>query len=256
MVLSAVGTAGCHSVLGPAAPDAHWTVRDSVHVSFYVRPGSFAEQHVAVFGDLLDDQYAATLARLEATYAGRLTAFLYDSAADTGLPSDRSGVAYPSTGALGVVCVPPLDANLMALLAHEANHVLVRSALGRPGTTFMNEGLASALISERHHALGRTFLYAWTRSHRAELPPLTDLIDDGKWRNYPESAAYNASASFLSYLLETYGAGPMKEIYHLSSSEVHGRFLEVYGRSLATASEEWLEFCERRAPQGDPESTR
>ncbi len=60
---------------------------------------------------------------------------------------------------LRAVCVPPLDPNLFGLLAHEANHVIVQNALGRPGTYFVNEGLASAVLSERFGALPES-LYA------------------------------------------------------------------------------------------------
>jgi hypothetical protein len=246
VLITSLGLAACHSVLGPTLPDANWNIHESARISFYVRPGSFAEQNVAVFGEVLDDQYTHTLSRLEMGYSGRITAFLYDSAADADLTADRSGVAYPRTEALKVVCVPPLDTNLLGLLAHEANHVLLGGALGRPGTSFVSEGLASAMVSERHHAPGPTFLYAWTRDNRGSLPPLADLIDDEKWEGHPLNVAYNASASFLSYLLETYGAERLKQIYHASSREFPGRFSNVYGRSLETASDEWKVFCERR----------
>jgi hypothetical protein len=245
LVASCWVVTGCQSVLGPTTPDANWNIHDSAHLSFYVRPGSFAEQNVATFGEVLDEQYAYTLARLELRYGGRISAFLYDSGADADLP-DGSGVAYPRTEAVRVVCMPPLGANLISLMSHEVNHVLLRGALGRPGTTFVNEGLASTMISERHHVIGATFLYAWTRTNRASLPPLTDLIDDDKWQNYPSNVAYNSSASFLAYLLDTYGPGRLKEVYHASSAEFPGRFSNVYGRSLAAASEEWIAFCERR----------
>jgi hypothetical protein len=41
----------------------------------------------------------------------------------------------------------------------------------------------------------------------ARIPPITDLVDDGKWDDVATEIAYNASASFLVYTLEA--AGPI-----------------------------------------------
>ena len=47
----------------------------------------------------------------------------------------------------------------------------------------MIEGLASAVMSERFHAGGKSFLYPWTARNDARIPPLSDLVDDEKWRD-------------------------------------------------------------------------
>ena len=67
----------------------------------------------------------------------------------------------------------PLDNDVRALLAHEANHVILQNGLGRAGTQFMNEGLASAIVSERFGPIGRTAVHQWVRTNRSALPPLT-----------------------------------------------------------------------------------
>jgi hypothetical protein len=41
--------------------------------------------------------------------------------------------------------------------------------IGTPATSFINEGLASALISERFRR--KTFLYPWTGRNNAQIPP-------------------------------------------------------------------------------------
>jgi hypothetical protein len=244
--------AACDAVLGPSLVDGNWHVIDRGRFTFYVRPESFAERSLDAIGPVLEDQYDTSVGRLGLAYAGRISVFLFNSGADAGLDSDlgqgdHSGVAYASTSSVRVACVPPLDANLYALVAHEVNHVITQNGLGRPGTTFVNEGLASAVISERYHALGPTHYYAWAAARRGQLPPIASLADDERWQSYPQQVAYSVSASFLAYLIETYGATPFRSVYYASSREFAATFAAAYGRSLEEAEREWIEFVVGRA---------
>lgn len=245
----ALSGAACDSVLGPTSPDANWNVHETTRFSFYVRPGSFAEENVTTLGAVLENQYDVTLSTLGLEYGGRILTFLYSSASDGDLPSDHSGVGYPATATLRAVCVPPLDGNLFGLLSHEANHVILRNALGRPGTSFVTEGLASAVVSERFGAFGPTFLYDWTRTNADAIPPLAVLADDDRWSGFPQNLAYNASASFLAYLIETSGPDRLRQLYYATSDDFAPRFQEIYGRSLDTAEAEWKAFCGRSGSQ-------
>jgi len=87
----------CQSVLGPSSLEGDWTAHRSAHFTLQVRPGSFADENAAVLADVLEDQYAASIARLELGYAGRITGVLFPSAAEAGRTSDRSGTGYPET---------------------------------------------------------------------------------------------------------------------------------------------------------------
>jgi len=234
--------AGCDAMLGPTEPDTNWRPHESARFTLFVRPGSFAEQNAAQLATVLEDQYSATVAALDLHYAGHISGFLYNSGADADLESDHSGVGYPDNETFRAVCVPPLDANLFGLLSHEANHVILINCLGRPGTSFVSEGLATTVQSERY-SYGRTFLYAWTKNNVAQIPPLAGLVDDGKWSDFNEQVAYKASASFLAYLLETAGASSLRQIYYVPSSDFARRFQEIYGRSLEDAERAWKEFC-------------
>lgn len=155
------------------------------------------------------------------------------------LPDARAGVAFPETNALHAVAFAPLDNDLRALLAHEANHVIIQNGWGRAGTSFMNEGLASALLTEEAAPIGKTLLFQWTRTNRSRLPALSDLIDDGKWDSNSDSG-YKASASFLAFLLDRYGATSLQQIYYAPSSAFASRLAEIYGKTLAALEAEWL----------------
>ena len=245
-VCLAAGVSGCHAVYGPTPVSGEWQVVDTAHYSFNVRPASFAAQNIGTLVEVLDDQYDATLRALDIHYAGRISLFLYKSAADADLDSERSGTAYPDTESVRVTAGGPLDGSLFVVLSHEVNHVIQQNAIGRPGTSFMGEGLPSAVLSERFHRYGPTFLYSWTASHDSEIPSLATLIDDDRWTEHDQQVAYNASASFLAYLLETGGPQRLKQLQPASSDAFEQRFREVYGRSLADAERDWRAFCAAR----------
>ena len=244
LLLAACAVGACNQAFGPSRVDANWRIHESARFTLHVRSGSFADENAGAIGEALDHQYGATLAALGAQFDRRVTGFLFNSAADADLESDYSGVAYPETLVFRATCVPPLGDGLHSLLGHEANHVIIMGALGRAGTRMMNEGLASAVLSERHTS-GRGYYYAWTKARRSEIPALSRLIDDSQWEDIPEQVAYSAGASFLAFLLETRGSAPLRAIYYLQSSEFAARVAAVYGRPLSELESEWLAFCDR-----------
>jgi hypothetical protein len=250
---AALALVGCNPIYGPTPTDDNWRTRSIGHFTYYVRPDSFAESVLTPLSEVLDDQFTTTVTRLNLRYSGHITMFLHNSGADAGFGNDggggdHSGVAYPDTETVKSVCVPPLDGNLFGLLSHESNHVILHNGLGRPGTTLLNEGLASAVISERFHTQGPTFYYRWTADRRAQLPRLTDLVDDEKWRGFPQQMAYNTGASFLAYVIQIYGPVPLKAIYYTDSSAFPAAFKAAYGKTLEQVESEWIAFLMASTP--------
>ena len=235
---------GCHTILGPSEVDANWRVVDSPHFAIYVRPGSFAEQHIATLIEVLEDQYAFALGALDIRYDGRISLFLYENAADADEPPgfDRSGRAYPDTGAARAIVSAPLETTF-GLLAHESNHVIQHNGVGPPATRFMNEGLASAVMSERYHAGGKSFLYPWTARNLSSIPPITDLVQDDEWDDVDSQISYNAGASFLVYTLDLGGPDRLKQLQPVRSEDFAARFEQIYGKPLDQADREWRAFC-------------
>ena len=231
---------GCETIYGPTSPSHDWAVFDSSRYTLNVRPGSFCESQAAALAEVLEDQYTHTVGTLQIEMGGRVSMFLYNSGAELTppLPAPRSGVAFPETNAVHAVCVAPLDDNLRTLLTHEANHVIIQNGLGRAGTSFMNEGLASALVSERFADIGPASLHRWVRTNPARVVPLADLVDDAKW-NSNSNDGYRSSASFLAFLVEQHGAARLKLIYHSRSAQLPARMHEVYGRPLEALEAEW-----------------
>jgi len=235
---------GCHTVLGPPPLEENWRMHPGPRVTFFVRPDSFAEQNVARLSEVIEDQYSSTVRALGLSYAGHVSAYVYNSGAETDLGGDHAGRAYPETESFRFVAVPPANGNLFSLMSHEANHVFVINGLGRAGTYGMTEGLASALVSETFHTSGRHFLFMWTRTQRAQVLPLARVYDNDKWKDLTPQAAYNTSASFLAWLLDTYGADRLRQVYGAPSDQFAARVNAVYGRALESLEADWLRFCD------------
>jgi hypothetical protein len=247
VLAAALASQGCHLILGPSTMDTNWKVIETPHFIFNVRPGSFAEQNVARLTEVLEDQYAFELRALDIHYDGRISLFLFESAADSDDTSERSGTAYPETGAVRAIVSPPLETTF-GLVSHEANHVIQHNALGPPATSFMNEGLASAIMSERFHPGGKSFLYPWTAQNTSLIPDLSLLVDDDTWGDFNSQIAYNASASFLAYILDEGGAARLKQLQRVRSAEFEARFQQLYGRSFDEAERAWRAFCAAYRP--------
>jgi hypothetical protein len=240
LLVTMLFSGGCETFYGPTSPSNDWAVFESARYTLNTRPGSFCESQAGSLAELLEDQYAHTVSVLQIEPGARISMFLYNSGSELTPPlsSPRSGVAFPETNAAHAVCVAPFDDDLRGLLAHEANHVIIQNGLGRAGTSFMNEGLASAVRSERFGNIGPAALHAWVRNNPGRVVPLAELIDDAKW-NSNSSDRYGSSASFLAFVIERYGAARLKQLYHASSAQLPGRMREVYGTAMEGLETEW-----------------
>ena len=79
----------------------------------------------------------------------------------------------------------------------------------------MTAGTAVRALSPRQ----QLFLYPWTARNDARIPPMTELVDDGKWHDTDSQVAYNASASFLAYTLDLGGPDRLKQLRTVRSSD-------------------------------------
>lgn len=248
-LVSLLASAACNQIMGPTTPDTNWRVHQTARFALHVRPGSFADEQAPALGDILDDHFEHTRRVLGLSYDGRVSAFLYNSLSDVEphAPSNYSGVGFADTETMSAVCVPPLGANLAHLLTHEANHVIMGRGMGRHGTAFISEGMASAVMSATYYPALQTGVHGWAQSHRDQLPPIDALVDDDRWEDFPEEIAYKSSASFLLYVLERYGPSVIRQLYPATSSEFARRFQEIVGRSLADVEADWHRFLAGRA---------
>lgn len=133
-------------------------------------------------------------------------------------------------------------------ITHELVHIVSREfglpIINASPAVALIEGLAVALEAPSggpsHDDL---VLASLTRSgpdaqHR--LDAIADRLSPlGFWTGRG-AVAYSSSGSFVGYLLDAYGADPLKEVYR------SGRFAKAYGKSLDELVEEWRGRLEQR----------
>lgn len=133
-------------------------------------------------------------------------------------------------------------------ITHELVHVVSREfglpIINASPAIALIEGLAVALEAPSggpsHDDL---VLASLTRSgpdaqHR--LDAIADRLSPlGFWTGRG-AVAYSSSGSFVGYLLDAYGADPLKEVYR------SGRFAKAYGKSLDALVHEWRRRLEQR----------
>lgn len=178
----------------------------------------------------------------------RVTAFVYRSAAEKRRLVGAAGTEYskPWLGELHVVDGPlPLPA-----FRHEVVHAIAagaaRGPLRVPAYAFvlpslgLVEGLAVALESPR----SAWTVHEWSRAARDEglLPDVRGLFGTAGFARQPPARAYTAAGSFLRFLLERHGPGPVREAYRT------GDVGAALGRPLGELAAEWERFLDGVEP--------
>jgi tetratricopeptide (TPR) repeat protein len=129
-------------------------------------------------------------------------------------------------------------------------HELVHAVAAPLGTSFLqittrnliipNMGLIEGFAEAFTTARGKLGLHEFARSMRdlKLTPKIQNLLSaEDFWRQSP-ARAYTVVGSFVRYLLEQYGAEPVKKLY------AHADFSEVFNKDLAALVKEWNAFLD------------
>ncbi len=163
---------------------------------------------------------------------------------------DTNGFAEPAVYAVHTIF--PHD-------GHEAIHVY-SALVGRP-SDFFNEGLAVALDSDPAGAVlaprwNGTHVYEHTqlliRTNRRR--PLATILTTDDFRNASEWVAYGEAGSFVLFLIEQHGLGPMLTFVGRgsrddASARIETNFRAIWGMTLAQAETNWLEHVRTWVPR-------
>ena len=132
------------------------------------------------------------------------------------------------------------------VLAHELAHA-VASEFGSdwlrisaryellPNMGFI-EGLAMAFTPPMYDS--SLHVYAATMRRQGRAPDLRAILGAEGFYRYAAGRAYNVAGSFIRYLLDNYGAEPLKQAYP------QARFEEAFGKPLDDLVEEWESFLD------------
>ncbi len=210
------------------------------HFDIYYPSDRLSESELAVVAHEHEYRYRDLATKLDVEVDGRIQSFLYPDpetkAALTGAQFTNVAPVWLATPQLHV-----LVSDLDRAFAHELAHVfsrefglpIVRASL----SVGIVEGLAVALEPPRGlpspHEQVSAALFGVTVDN-LELAVASRLSPLGFWTGRG-AVSYTTMGSFVSYLLEAYGPGPLKAAY------ARAGFRDAYGKSVEALTKEWTD---------------
>jgi len=233
----------------PAADGFAWSAWETEHFRLYFVPDTAAERDRVEIGALAEDALAAISEKLEVAFDGQMDIYL------TPRVFWQGGAAYGDK----VQLISYLDRNYTAVeiwsyFTHEGTHALSQNFLqqqedgGGPDSVLV-EGLA-VWASGGHYSREPIDAWAATVAASDDYIPLGELRF-GSFHTFQHETAYLESASFVKYLIETYGLEPFKELYGRASGRAgYDDMLveELYGKSYHELENDWLAYLETVEP--------
>lgn len=134
---------------------------------------------------------------------------------------------------------------------HECVHALLSATIGLAPALF-NEGAA---VAHQTDPSGGILVPRWSgtpideiaaaRKREGTIPPLSELLDNADFFQYPDTLTYPIAGSFVKYLIERDGYEPLKALLRQSEhrdppDRLRANFEAAFGGSLDAAWEEWL----------------
>ena len=229
--------------------------RETEHFDIYYSPDALTSGEVDRLAADHEYRYAWLAARLGSDPAsdagqaveGRIQSYIYP---DAETKARLTGARYTN---VAPVWLPAPQAHVLGpayadVFGHELAHVFSRPfglpVLRASLSVGLVEGLAVALEPpdgrpSPHEQvavawLGRIGLGAAREGDLASALAAR-LSPFGFWTSRG-AVSYTTMGSFMRYLLEAYGPGPLKAVY------AHGRFADVYGKPLADLAAEWERY--------------
>ena len=225
---------------GCVSTSPSWNVTKSEHYTFYYRPGSLAEEHIAFIVEIQEMSYTRIITTLHVTFDQKIDYYLYPSRWDKLFTmGDRSGG-----------CANPLFTEVHAVYmeggktigCHEDTHIICYWTLGNP-PPFLQEGLAVSMMESWY---GRP-VHEWAREFlpKKRLIPLKSLLISHNFSKYNTKVTYPQSGSFTKYIIDMYGIEKFKTVYSQAIDEtVESVFWNVYGKSIDELEQEWIVYLE------------
>ncbi|MFQ6099490.1 MAG: hypothetical protein ACE5O2_17290 [Armatimonadota bacterium] len=206
-------------------PDAYvgWSQYRSRHFLFVYPPDSLPSDRIRALGASADRRYEAIVRELDVGFDERITFFVYaDQVQARDVLGREAGFGDPAR--LEVHCVRDDDGGpeQAYVIACEGYGAETRYAL-------LGEGLSAHLGGD-----GDDHWSAVIRLLKGDLHSVRDLA--AGW--YAGSDAFRReAASFVKYLLETYGSKDFRQMWAASDLDAAAR--RVYGKGLARVEADW-----------------
>ena len=227
--------------IGQFNPEGNWELEKTKHFDIYYRADSYAEENLDDIVLVQEETYQYILEQLNVQFDETISIYIYPTPEDAGWDHVQ-GLAYNRQKVvLGVYSEKGKSIGVEGASAHEITHVITWNAIGKPGTTFLNEGLAVTMDGVWHAVSDPiTDLHQWTKKFMDEdkLPAISEMVSS--WNSLDTLITYPVSGSFVSYLVDKYGMEKFKKmLVEANRLNFNSKCQEIYNKELSTLELEW-----------------
>jgi hypothetical protein len=208
------------------------------------RPGAFPAERAQFIAGIAQESLATVNQKLGTNDTGPIDIFLADALFNEECwgcqgfaASDLRQVFILQDGSVG-------DAELPSLLTHEIGHVMVGNYIELPESLFFAEGIATWLSDDDIVANGYVSprqTAGWALQ-AGVLPTIDELLDDDFAGRMRARAEYDAAASFVYFIVDTYGFETYRTMYIQSRADAQMAAQVGTGKDWQTLEQEWRAY--------------
>lgn len=205
------------------------------HFNIRYASGSFSDEEIAGIAAEHEFQLHQTTQRLQVSYGGMITSYIYPSA---DVKRQLVGAGQTNIAKPWLREIHLNRDSWRSVLKHEIVHV-VAGEFGMPVIrAHYNIGLVEGLAMAVEWDFGNRTLheYAASLEHFGVMDDVTQVLSLEGFAFHASPISYVVNGSFYRFLLDRYGVVRFKEVYGGKP------FARVYGRTLAALAQEWERF--------------
>ncbi len=232
---------GSSKNLPEAIKTAVWEITETDCCTLYTLSGTAAHRDIYELSEIVETAVSQAAYKLDEYPARKINIYFIDrTIGQGGFAGSDMVITYNDRKYTG--------GNLHELIVHESTHIIDRQ-FAPQRIKFLAEGIA-VWASEGHYKPENLSERAAALVQIGEYIPLQTLIDDF----YPvqHEIGYLQAASFVTYLVDTYGYSTFRELYSATSSDdaateyeaLDLNLREFYGKTLTEFEAEWLAYLD------------
>ncbi|MDD4050417.1 MAG: tetratricopeptide repeat protein [candidate division Zixibacteria bacterium] len=205
-----------------------WNFDPSANFDIYFVPRTLGDARWNMLRDFIEISYKDFKQLYQLSFPGKINYFLTPCQLPEVVWDKRMGYA-----------IDPPRSNCFALYGHDFNTVdpfpayltrLYRSLGYAP--PFLVEGMAGYFEFPHY--------YAQQLRRSSQLPPVTHLFKSVDYFSLPGVATAATAASFVKYVIDTYGGNRFLELYRLATDlTFRDSFSKIYGKDIAEVEKDW-----------------
>ena len=223
----------------------------TAHYVFHYEKNSLAEKEITQIANIQEGCYAFISSCLHADAKGKIHYHLFDTPQEVGeqyaVIHDEddvepcNGFALPENmskdGTNHVYAVYSETVKCMGF--HEDAHIISYS-ICRPKSRFISEGLA--MFFDRYW--WGIDNYSWVQRYieQGKNPPIADLIENSKFREYDCEFSYPVAGAFTGYLIERFGTEKYIEFYKRCADKTAQAIEQTFGISVALLEKDFIGY--------------